>query len=459
MLATSVTPAAPVEATTMTEVARPSTAGTLRVKGTKLVDESDAPVVLKGISTHGLAWFPGYVNQAMFDEMATWGANVVRLALYTEEHGGWCTGGDQAALKKLVLEGVEYARNADLYVIVDWHTLSDNDPTTHLDEAKAFFADVTAELGDDPHVLYEVCNEPNGATDWATVKSYAEQVIPVVRERAPHAVCLVGTPEWCQRPEQAAADPLSFDNVLYTTHFYAATHGSWLRDRMAEATAAGLPVFVSEFGICDASGNGAIDEDEANAWISFLDEQGIGRVMWNLSNKDESSAIVASTSDKTSGLGEGDLSQAGRWVVAMLGGKLPEAASGTVPNGSATIVTDTSATSPTRATNTGAAEARYAAGDLSYTAKVVNSWQEDGQTVFQYELSVTNEGDDALGWEVTVPFSSSIALKDGWNARYFMDDTNLVVANESYNAELAHGSTVTGIGFQVKGAADLRVVD
>ena len=437
----------------MTDVARPSTAGALRVKGAKLVDESDAPVVLRGISTHGLAWFPGYVNQAMFDEMAAWGANVVRLALYTEEYGGWCSGGDRAMLRKLVLEGVAYAQNADLYVIVDWHTLSDNDPTTHVDEAKAFFADITAELGDDPHVLYEVCNEPNGATDWATVKSYAEQVIPVVREKAPHAICLVGTPEWCQHPEQAAVDPLSFDNVLYTTHFYAATHGSWLRDRVAEATSAGLPVFVSEFGLCDASGNGAIDEGEANAWISFLDERGIGRVMWNLSNKDESSAIVVSSCDKTSDLREGDLSQAGRWVVTMLGGKLPETV-----NNTASSSAGASATSPTSAASAGTTEARYAAGDLSYTTRVVNSWQEDGQTVFQYELSVTNDGDDALGWEVTVPFSSSITLKDGWNARYFIDDTNLVVANESYNAELAHGSTVTGIGFQVRGDADLRVV-
>ena len=102
-----------------TPVARPSANGALHVEGTSLVDEHGSTVVLRGVSTHGLAWFPSYVNQDMFDQLASWGANAVRLALYTEEYGGWCAGGDRAALRQLVLDGVRFAREANLYVIID----------------------------------------------------------------------------------------------------------------------------------------------------------------------------------------------------------------------------------------------------------------------------------------------------------------------------------------------------
>jgi endoglucanase len=73
-------------------------------------------------------------------------------------------------------------------------------------------------------------------------------------------------------------------------------------------------VLVSEFGICDASGNGGIDEAEADKWMEFLDERNIGRICWNLSNKNESSALLSSSCQKTSGWTDADLSQEGKWL-------------------------------------------------------------------------------------------------------------------------------------------------
>ena len=291
----------------------------LHVDGTRLVDDQGASVQLRGISTHGLAWFPQYVNQDMFDELShQWGANVVRLALYTAENGGYCTGGDQGALRQLVLDGVQHASDAGMYAIVDWHTLSDTNPLEHADQAQEFFSTMSAQLAGNDNVLYEICNEPNGSTTWSDVKAYAERVIPVIRKNDPDAVVIVGTPEWSQRVDQAAADPLAFDNVMYSLHFYAATHKDDLRDRMTKAVRDGLPVFVSEFGICDASGNGEIDQQSADAWVREMDGLGMSYVMWNLSNKDESSAAISPACDKTYGFEEGDLSPAGRWLRSTL---------------------------------------------------------------------------------------------------------------------------------------------
>lgn len=310
--------------------ATPSTAGALQVRGARLCGADGTPVQLRGVSTHGLAWFPQYVNPALFAELRDeWGANVVRLALYPAEYGGWCAGGDREALGRLVRDGVAWAADADLYAIVDWHVLSDQTPLVHADEAVAFFSAVSADLAGRDNVLYEICNEPNGSATWDDVRAYAERVIPAIRANDPDAVVIVGTPEWSQRVDEAAAAPLAGglgDNVLYALHFYAATHQQPLRDRLAAAVAAGLPVFVSEFGICDASGSGAVDYASADAWVALMDELGVSYVCWNLSNKDESSALFLPGCEKESGFTDADLSAEGRWLRAVLRGEAPPAA-------------------------------------------------------------------------------------------------------------------------------------
>lgn len=290
--------------------------GALHVSGTQLVDTLGNPVQLRGISTHGLAWYPEYVNEECFREFREeWGMNLVRLAMYTGESGGYCTGGNRDDLKKLVKDGVAYATDCGMYVIIDWHILSDGNPNTYLEEAKAFFGEMAETYAEYTNVLYEICNEPNGGTSWSDVKKYAEQVIEVIREKDEDGIILVGTPNWCQYVEQAAADPVSgYENIMYTLHFYAATHTDSLRDAMVKAVGNGLPVFVSEYGICDASGSGAIDTYQADKWMELLDEYGISSVTWNLSNKSETSAILKSSCGKVSGFTKEDLSDSGKWL-------------------------------------------------------------------------------------------------------------------------------------------------
>jgi endoglucanase len=259
------------------------------------------------------------VNASLFGELRTkWGANVVRLAMYTQEYGGYCSGGNKKELRKLVVRGARLARKKNLYCIVDWHILSDGNPLTHVKEANSFFKKVSKSLGDTDHVIFEICNEPNGGTTWAQIRKYAKQVIPVIRKNDPDAIILVGTPTWSQEIDKALKKPLSYKNVMYTLHFYAGTHGSWLRDKAQLALNAGLPLLVSEFGACDASGNGWVNEGEATAWINWLAARNTGFVCWNLSNKWESSALINGNCGKLSGWNDADLSQQGRWYKATL---------------------------------------------------------------------------------------------------------------------------------------------
>lgn len=287
----------------------------LHVENGKLTDASGNVVQLYGMSTHGIAWFPQYINYDSFRTLRDdWNTNCIRLAMYTAEYGGYCAGEDQEQLKQLVKDGVSYATDLGMYVIVDWHILSDCDPNQNKDAAIAFFREMSEAFADNDNVLYEICNEPNGGTSWDSIKAYAEEVIPVIREKKPDAVILVGTPTWSQEIDKAAASPLDYDNVMYTLHFYAGTHKDDLRSRLETCAQNGLPVFVSEFGMCDASGNGANDFDSTTKWLDLLNKYQISFCCWNLANKDESSSVFKASSTALSDWTDDDFNESGRWI-------------------------------------------------------------------------------------------------------------------------------------------------
>ena len=289
--------------------------GALHVENGKLTDENGNTVQLYGMSTHGIAWFPQYINYDSFRTLRDdWNTNCIRLAMYTAEYGGYCAGGDKEQLKQLVRDGVSYATELGMYVIVDWHILSDCDPNQNKDEAIAFFREMVEAFADNDNVLYEICNEPNGGTSWDSIKSYAEEVIPVIRAQKPDAVILVGTPTWSQEIDKAAASPLDDSNVMYTLHFYAGTHKDDLRNRLETCVQNGLPVFVSEFGMCDASGNGANDFVSTTKWLDLLNKYQISFCCWNLANKDESSSVFKASSTALSDWTDDDFNESGRWI-------------------------------------------------------------------------------------------------------------------------------------------------
>lgn len=289
--------------------------GALHVEGAALMDSHGNPMQLRGMSTHGIAWFPQYINKETFQYLRDdWNTNCIRLAMYTAEDGGYCSSGSQEDLKKLVQNGVECAAELGMYVIVDWHILSDQNPLTYKDEAIQFFDEMSRKYADYDNVIYEICNEPNNAGTWDTVYAYANEVIPVIRANNAKAVILVGTPTWSQDIDQALAAPLDYENIMYTLHFYAATHTDWLRERMKTCIESGLPVFVSEFGICDASGNGAVDFAQGNAWKEVIEAHNVSYMCWNLANKNESSSILLPDCTKLCDWNDEDLSEQGKWI-------------------------------------------------------------------------------------------------------------------------------------------------
>lgn len=441
-------------------LATPQNSGALQVIGTQLCDKNGKPVQLRGISTHGLAWFPDYVNNSLFKQFREeWNVNVMRLAMYTHEYGGYCSGGDQEELKKLVKKGVKYATDNDMYVIIDWHVLNEQNPNTYKEDAKAFFKEMSKEFADSDNVLYEICNEPNGGTSWSDIKEYANEIIPIIRENNSDAVIIVGTPNWSQYVDQAASDPIAgYDNIMYALHFYAATHKQWLRDTLTAAIENGLPIFVTEYGICDASGSGSIDETEANNWVNTMDQYDVSYVAWNLSNKDETSSIIRSSCNKTSGLEISDLSDSGKWLYHLLTGESNH-------NDAEKTEKENSDSQQVNASqdNTDSSEKKDEPGnsqeliasittnaEMKVTATVTNCWEADGSTCYQYTLEIKNvSGEKIENWDMEIKFNEDITLQSGWNGNMSVDGTTLRIEAMDYNGAIEPEGSVTDIGFIV----------
>jgi endoglucanase len=280
--------------------------GALKVTGTQLVDKNNNPLVLRGMSFGWHNLWPRVYNAGAVKWLKDdWKCNVVRASMGIElNDSGYLKSPDFAAGK--VKTVVDAAIREGVYVIIDWH-----DHNIHLDEAKKFFSEMASRYGKNPHVIYEIFNEPDYET-WPQVKAYSEEVIKTIRAIDPDNIILVGSPKWDQDIHLPAADPIKgYDNLMYTVHFYAATHKKWLRDRTDEAIKKGLPIFISECAGMEATGDGPLNYEEWQAWIDWMEANKLSWIFWSVSDKDETCSVLKKSAASNGNWKETDLKEYG----------------------------------------------------------------------------------------------------------------------------------------------------
>lgn len=260
--------------------------GQLQVKGTQLCDQQGNPVTLRGVSFGWHNLWPRFYNaKAVKWLVDDWHATVLRAAMGVKIDDNYLEN-PQFALK-CIEPVVQAAIKNGVYVIIDWHAHD-----MYTDQAKAFFGKMAQKYGKYPNVIYELYNEPV-EDSWQSLKQYHKTVIDEIRRYDPDNIILCGCPHWDQDIDQVAASPIEgVSNVMYTVHFYAATHKQYLRDRTEAAVKSGLPVFVSECGGCEASGNGELSETEWNNWVDLMNRLQISWAAWSLSDKDETCSML-----------------------------------------------------------------------------------------------------------------------------------------------------------------------
>lgn len=280
--------------------------GQLSVRGTQLVDKNNNPIVLRGMSFGWHSMWPRFYNEKAVSWLKKdFNCNIVRAAMGIEL-GEMAYMKEPEFSKQKIDAVVNGAIKSDIYVIIDWHSHNVN-----LEEAKVFFAEVSKKYAKYPNIIYEVFNEPDYES-WSEVKAYAEEVIKVIRENDPNNIILVGSPHWDQDVNLPAADPIQgFNNIMYTMHFYAGTHGKELRDRTDEAIKSGLPIFISESAGMEATGDGPLNIKSWTEYIEWMEARKLSYITWSVSDKDETCSILKKTAKSEGKWKDKDLKESG----------------------------------------------------------------------------------------------------------------------------------------------------
>lgn len=283
--------------------------GSLSVQGSKVVDAKGEPASLRGMSLFWSNWSTTFWNTSLVDWLASdWKVSVLRAPMGIEPAGAYLDrpGGQELYVRRVV----DAAIARGIYVIVDWH---DHHAQDHREQAVDFFRRMARDYGKHPNVIWEIFNEPE-QVGWSVVKSYATPVIAAIRESDPDNLIIVGTPEWSAKVDLPATDPIPGRNIAYTLHFYAASHGAWLRDRSDAAMASGIALFATEWGTCEYTGDGRLGTSETREWLDWMDSRGVSWANWSVFDKDETcSALTPGANNKGSWISE-EISASGSLV-------------------------------------------------------------------------------------------------------------------------------------------------
>lgn len=329
----------------------------------RLCNSDGVPVQLRGMSSHGMQW-AGVANLTEGNILSLrkdWNCNVFRLAVYVDEEGGYAYNPTHRSNN---LENiVKWCAESGMYVLIDWHVLNPGNPqsklyrkhpSTGVDLAADFFTYCAQRFQYQKHVIYELCNEPNSAKGIVTwqrhIKPYCESMLKIIRAKDSDVVCICGTPEWCQRPEDVIGhEPQDengniYANLMYSFHFYAASHNDgtpidtsygckghdFMTPMKKGDTLNGvpcilkeLPIFVTEFGTTDASGHAYFRPDLTEKWLDIFDGDNDGNQVvswcnWNYSAEGGECAALKWNDGKMFPFDEKILTPSGKFIIKKL---------------------------------------------------------------------------------------------------------------------------------------------
>jgi endoglucanase len=293
--------------------------GQLKIEGSNITNKKGKPVQLTGMSLFWSQWIGQYYNYDCIKWLRDdWKCMVVRAAIAVD-HGGYAENPERemSRAKKVINAAIDLG----IYVIVDFHSHHAED---YQNEAKTFFGELASEYGDYPNIIYEIYNEPLNVSWNEVLKPYSEAVIAEIRKHDPDNIIVCGTPRWSQRVDEAALNPIDDDNVAYTLHFYAGTHGKELMQAGDIAIEKGLCIFVTEYGTTNANGDGPVFKEETQKWYNWMDKHKISHCNWSIADKNESSAVLVEGASANGSWKEDEIKTSGKFVRQMLREKYSE---------------------------------------------------------------------------------------------------------------------------------------
>lgn len=273
----------------------------ISVEGKNIVTNNGEVIRLKGVSFSDPDKLEkdGQWNKRYFQEAKNWGCNVVRFAIHPTavNNRGW------DAYFKLVDQGVRWATELEMYVIIDWHSIGNLNTekytnkmyNTTWDETLKFWETTAKRYKGNPTVaVYELFNEPTdeggklGELTWNTWRQTLEKLIDKITAIDNEKIILVAGMNWGYFLDEVLENPVDRKNVAYSSHPYPQKREKpwepqWEKDwgKVADK----YPIIATEFGFMGADERGAhipciSDESYGEAIINYFDKKGISFTIW-----------------------------------------------------------------------------------------------------------------------------------------------------------------------------------
>ena len=272
----------------------PSNSGQLHISGSKILDKNNHEVLLHGASIPTIISLTdenpsrdGITNLNSLHTLRNWGANVVRLFAAADNHYSPAFIGNEDAFTIQYKKIIDMAIQSDMYIVVNWDGARNNG-SSFTPEAVDFFTRISSAYPNDPHIIYEIWNEPEDSNDWTDVHNHANAVIPAIRANSPNAVVLVGTPGWDYHALYTEGHELSYSNIMYVFHMYMNSMRGSTVERLIQQVEAGVPIIVTEWGCMSIERDTRLVYDElAEAFAKALDKHKISNLLFSFGTSND----------------------------------------------------------------------------------------------------------------------------------------------------------------------------
>jgi hypothetical protein len=445
----------------------------LHVEGNKIKDASGNTVILRGVSMIDVGaedqWYGGVYKN--IDRITNkndssgsspgWYTKVIRIPVIPYDSGFQSPVpfrvGDDTLYTTLLRPVVDYCKQKDVYVILDWHYIDHTN--SHVQTTSDFWRYMAPKFANDTNVLFELYNEPidgGDAAAWNTTRQNMQNWYNIVRAAAPNNLILVGTPNWCQVLSPVINNPINGTNVVYVSHIYP-SHWKyqWFRDEL-DALYKVYPIIMTEWGFSqsneapDSIAYGSI-ADYGQPLMDFIEARGISNTAW-CANYEWGPPMF--WNDWTLRIGPGEM---GGFVkdqlYKMRNNSTPGGFGGgnntPTPTRRAATATPTRRVTPTptrRVVNTPTPTSRGTIGGYAVNYAIASDWG-SGATI---NITITNSSTTAVnGWTLAWSFPGNQTITNLWNGTYTQSGASVSVKDAGYNANIPAGGGTVNFGFNL----------
>lgn len=273
----------------------------IRVQGNQFVNPAGKKVVFRGVSFSDPDRLEklGQWNKAYFQAAKNWNVNIVRFPVHPR---AWRERGEQEYLK-LLDQGVQWAAELEMYVIMDWHSIGNlrtelfQNPmyNTTRTETFRFWKTISERYARNSAVpFFELFNEPTlyngtlGNMTWDQHKEMMEELIDIIHAHDKTKVPLVAGFDWAYDLTPVRNKPIARPGVAYVAHPYPQKRPrpwepKWEQDWGFVADK--YPIIATELGFMGPNERGAHvpvlgDETYGNAIVNYFEKKGISWTAW-----------------------------------------------------------------------------------------------------------------------------------------------------------------------------------